>query len=220
MEVQTVKRTTTGNAKGGRSLLGVSVLREGPRLRRARRFVAFDVRRLCDPALIVVRQLQQPPFDERVGVFRESPHGSCSFPAERVVHAVAPRLEHHGIECRLLMRSSVWARSQRSSENRTWSAMTFLESSSRSIFLFEHDLRANAWRLSRGKPGIHFALTRPSGSGSCSRNGHARAPLRYVGAAASGLPLPEAMDVRDRTGWRMTTRCFGAWNIGRPTPRN
>src|SRR5712664_3987826 len=35
------------------------------------------------------------------------------------------------------------------------------ESSSRSIFLFEHDLRANASRLSRGKTGTHF-------SGSCS----------------------------------------------------
>src|SRR5712672_1802623 len=35
------------------------------------------------------------------------------------------------------------------------------ESSSRSIFLFEHDLRANASRLSRGKTGSHF-------SGSCS----------------------------------------------------
>src|ERR1700688_4662312 len=39
--------------------------------------------------------------------------------------------------------------------------MTFFESSSRSIFLFEHDLRANASRLSRGKTGTHF-------SGSCS----------------------------------------------------
>ena len=29
------------------------------------------------------------------------------------------------------------------------------ESSSRSIFLFEHDLRANASRLSRGKTGTH-----------------------------------------------------------------
>jgi hypothetical protein len=34
------------------------------------------------------------------------------------------------------------------------------ESSSRSIFLFEHDLRANASRLSRGKTGAH-----PSGRG-------------------------------------------------------
>src|ERR1700732_3147064 len=33
--------------------------------------------------------------------------------------------------------------------------MTFFESSSRSIFLFEHDLRANASRLSRGKTGTH-----------------------------------------------------------------
>src|SRR6266702_1781516 len=32
----------------------------------------------------------------------------------------------------------------------------FFESSSRSSFLFEHDLRANASRLSRGKTGIHF----------------------------------------------------------------
>jgi hypothetical protein len=32
----------------------------------------------------------------------------------------------------------------------------FFESSSRSIFLFEHDLRANAFsRLSRGKTGVH-----------------------------------------------------------------
>jgi hypothetical protein len=35
-------------------------------------------------------------------------------------------------------------------------------------FLFEHDLGANASRLSRGKTGTHFALTRPCGSGSCS----------------------------------------------------
>jgi hypothetical protein len=49
-----------------------------------------------------------------------------------------------------------------------WSAMTFLRTSSRSILLFEHDLRANALRLSRGKTGTHFALTRPFGSGSCS----------------------------------------------------
>src|SRR5436190_24388956 len=42
--------------------------------------------------------------------------------------------------------------------------MTFFESSSRSIFLFEHDLRANAVRLSRGKTASHF-------SGSCSRLG-------------------------------------------------
>jgi hypothetical protein len=33
--------------------------------------------------------------------------------------------------------------------------MIFFESSSSSIFLFEHDLRANAARLSRGKTGIH-----------------------------------------------------------------
>src|ERR1700686_4915542 len=38
--------------------------------------------------------------------------------------------------------------------------MTFFESSSRSIFLFEHDLRADASRLSRGKTGTQF-------SGSC-----------------------------------------------------
>src|ERR1700732_1573595 len=38
-----------------------------------------------------------------------------------------------------------------------------------SSFAFEHDLRANAVRLSRGKTGLHFALTRPFGSGSCSR---------------------------------------------------
>jgi transposase len=38
----------------------------------------------------------------------------------------------------------------------------FFESSSRPIFLFEHDLRANASRLSRGKTGTHL-------SGSCSR---------------------------------------------------
>src|SRR6266404_7654894 len=31
------------------------------------------------------------------------------------------------------------------------------ESSSRSSLLFEHDLRANASRLSRGKTGIHFS---------------------------------------------------------------
>jgi hypothetical protein len=40
--------------------------------------------------------------------------------------------------------------------NKPWSGMTFLESSSRSISLFEHDLRANASRLSRGKTGANF----------------------------------------------------------------
>src|SRR5258705_13317462 len=45
---------------------------------------------------------------------------------------------------------------------RTRTGWLFFESSSRSIFLFEHDLRANASRLSRGKTGTHF-------SGSCSR---------------------------------------------------
>jgi hypothetical protein len=33
----------------------------------------------------------------------------------------------------------------------------------------EHDLRANASRLSRGRTDPHFALTRPYGSGSCAR---------------------------------------------------
>jgi hypothetical protein len=99
------RRAGRGRRSFGRSLLDVPVLREGLRLRRAHRFVVFDVRRLCDPALIVVRQLQQPPFDERVGLFRESSHGPCSFPAELVVHAVAPRFEHCGFECRLLMRN-------------------------------------------------------------------------------------------------------------------
>src|ERR1700732_5524557 len=37
------------------------------------------------------------------------------------------------------------------------------------VSLFEHDLRANATRLPRGKTGSRFALTRPFGSGSCSR---------------------------------------------------
>src|SRR4030081_2443141 len=46
----------------------------------------------------------------------------------------------------------------------------FFESSSRSIFLFEHDLRANASRLSRGKTGTHF-------SGSCSRSFRANRPF-------------------------------------------
>jgi hypothetical protein len=35
----------------------------------------------------------------------------------------------------------------------------FVESPSRSIFLFEHDLRANASRLSRGKTGTHFSAS-------------------------------------------------------------
>src|SRR3979409_1193265 len=35
---------------------------------------------------------------------------------------------------------------------RTRTGWLFFESSSRSIFLFEHDLRANASRLSEGKP--------------------------------------------------------------------
>src|ERR1700716_556771 len=48
--------------------------------------------------------------------------------------------------------------------------MTFFESSSRSIFLFEHDLRANALRLSRGKTGSHPSGRGPRAcfSGSCS----------------------------------------------------
>src|SRR5882762_872602 len=49
--------------------------------------------------------------------------------------------------------------------------MIFFESSSRSIFLLEHDLRANASRLSRGKTGTHPASSAGQAfSGSCSRN--------------------------------------------------
>src|ERR1700738_3346512 len=47
--------------------------------------------------------------------------------------------------------------------------LRLIESDHDLISMFEHDLRANATRLSRGKTGSHFALTRPSGSGSCSR---------------------------------------------------
>src|SRR6202051_187294 len=54
----------------------------------------------------------------------------------------------------------------------------FVESSSRSIFLFEHDLRANASRLSRGKTGTHF-------SGSCARGGVFMI-IAIDGPAASG----------------------------------
>src|SRR5258705_12923574 len=43
--------------------------------------------------------------------------------------------------------------------------MTFLRIVIRSIFLFEHNLRANASRFSRRKTGPHF-------SGSCSRRLH------------------------------------------------
>src|SRR5882762_3524960 len=46
--------------------------------------------------------------------------------------------------------------------------MIFFESSSRSIFLLEHDLRANASRLSRGKTGTHPASSAGQAfSGSC-----------------------------------------------------
>src|SRR6266403_332931 len=46
--------------------------------------------------------------------------------------------------------------------------MIFFESSSRSIFLLEHDLRANASRLSRGKTGTHPASSAEQAfSGSC-----------------------------------------------------
>ena len=47
------------------------------------------------------------------------------------------------------------------------------ESSSRSIFLFEHDLRANASRLSRGKTGTHF-------SGSCSSTWNHKSVLQPI----------------------------------------
>jgi hypothetical protein len=55
------------------------------------------------------------------------------------------------------------------------------ESSSRSIFLFEHDLRANASRLSRRKTGTHPSGRGPGAcfSGSCSiveRSGVMRHP--------------------------------------------
>src|SRR6266571_847173 len=62
--------------------------------------------------------------------------------------------------------------------------MTFFESSSRSIFLFEHDLRANASRLSRGKTGTHF-------SGSCSnlRNDVRRDLVFDEGDAVAQLQL-------------------------------
>jgi hypothetical protein len=43
-----------------------------------------------------------------------------------------------------------------------WSVMTFVRIVISLYLLFEHDLRANISRLSRGKTGIHF-------SGSCSR---------------------------------------------------
>src|SRR5258706_3275734 len=59
---------------------------------------------------------------------------------------------------------------------RTRTGWLFFESSSRSIFLFEHDLRANASRLSRGKTGTHF-------SGSCSKRGRLRR-VRYTSMTA------------------------------------
>src|SRR5258705_5871818 len=51
---------------------------------------------------------------------------------------------------------------------RTRTGWLFFESSSRSIFLFEHDLRANASRLSRGKTGTHFSGSCSSGANSLS----------------------------------------------------
>src|SRR5258705_12098320 len=63
--------------------------------------------------------------------------------------------------------------------------MTFLRIVIRSIFLFEHDLRANASRLSRGKTGTHPSGRGPRAcfSGSCSRA--ALSLLRHSGRSAT-----------------------------------
>ena len=53
--------------------------------------------------------------------------------------------------------------------------------------VFEHDLRANAMRLSRGKP-VSTSLTRPCGSGSCSRTKKSGAPMaRLISCFRSAL---------------------------------
>src|SRR6266436_8199321 len=48
---------------------------------------------------------------------------------------------------------------------------TPVESDSRVISLFEHDLRANALRLSRGKTGSHFSGSCSKGCGDMSAHG-------------------------------------------------
>src|SRR5712671_3944296 len=54
--------------------------------------------------------------------------------------------------------------------------------SSRSIFLFEHDLRANASRLSRGKTGAH-----PASSAGQAFSGYASADAKLFGDGVHGL---------------------------------
>jgi hypothetical protein len=68
----------------------------------------------------------------------------------------------------------------------------FFESSSRSIFLFEHDLRANASRLSRGKTGTHPSGRGPRAcfSGSCSKHPSRFAACFRPQALRSGTPSP------------------------------
>src|SRR5258708_39456191 len=65
----------------------------------------------------------------------------------------------------------IWNRENRGDLREGWGTRRIIRSREGlgfSSLLFEHDLRANASRLSRGKTGAHFAPTRPSGSGSCA----------------------------------------------------
>jgi hypothetical protein len=54
--------------------------------------------------------------------------------------------------------------------------------------LFEHDLRANASRLSRGKTGIHF-------SGSCSRMSSGAIAQATMWLPMPKVPLQDVFDV-------------------------
>jgi len=67
---------------------------------------------------------------------------------EHIIPTTHPRQNKRPILC-------VFQQTARPISGFSWSGMTFFESSSRSISLFEHDLRANASRLSRGKTGAH-----------------------------------------------------------------
>src|SRR6266571_3258442 len=86
--------------------------------------------------------------------------------------------------------------------------MTFFESSSRSIFLFEHDLRANASRLSRGKTGTHF-------SGSCSSSTESESRRSAVQESDIGEIQVSGRGLRmDRRGFKSSESRFAAYVEG------
>src|SRR5882672_2881314 len=82
----------------------------------------------------------------------------------------------------------------------SWSGMTFLESSSRSISLFEQYLRANASRLSRGKTGTHPSGRGPRAcfSGSCCKTLSRGCNSCFPWQLSAAAPCHNLPDIKER----------------------